>query len=576
MLLQKKIKPKKRDTYRKNKYKGKAYTSPYTKKDVDAKVLKSRCKGESCKRLGRQCNEITNDGRKNIFVTFNQLGCLQKQREYINQYITTKDTKTKTSKNENSRRSRTVCYFLPKNGAAVQVCKLLFLNTLSVSDKSVRTALAKKTETGITERDKRGGRPQSQVERDAVIKDLVTQHINRFPRVESHYCRKDTTREYLHSDLTKRKMFAMFKQEHERTVIPMISYEFYRKMVKAMKLSIHKPKKDMCSLCLNYLKGDKDKKAELEERYKTHIEEKTAVREKKKEAKQFADSKTVAVVFDLQQTIYMPRCNDCQIFYKRRLSTFNFTIYNLKTKECDCYVWHEGISSKGSCEVATCLYKFLTELDKDGVEEVHLFSDGTVSQNKNSIIAAMLLFKVVKSKHLKIITLKFFEAYHGQSEGDSAHSTISTALKCAGDLYHPSQLIPVFKLARLGQPYTVHSLSWTDFLNFQDTSRTLRILSVRKDDNGESLDWTKFKELMVLKAQPNKIFFKIKHTNPVYRSITLSSRTVNGLNYNPPQLHLQPPKISPLKYKDLMKLCDGELPVIRDPDAVQFYRNLPH
>jgi len=41
--------------------------------------------------------------------------------------------------------------------------------------------------------------------------DFVKEHINRFPRIESHYCRKDTSKLYLASDLTKSKMYCLCK-----------------------------------------------------------------------------------------------------------------------------------------------------------------------------------------------------------------------------------------------------------------------------------------------------------------------------------------------------------------------------
>ena len=64
----------------------------------------------------------------------------------------------------------------------------MFLNTLSISEEAVRTALEKKHETGIVGKDARGGRCASQAERCQNIRKPITEHINKYPRVESHYC----------------------------------------------------------------------------------------------------------------------------------------------------------------------------------------------------------------------------------------------------------------------------------------------------------------------------------------------------------------------------------------------------
>ena len=91
----------------------------------------------------------------------------------------------------------------------------MFLNTLNISDKTVRTALDKKQLTGTIEKDRRGGRPKSLAEEDKIKRDAILQHINRFPRMESHYCRKDSKRDYLHPDLNKQMMYEMFLKECE-------------------------------------------------------------------------------------------------------------------------------------------------------------------------------------------------------------------------------------------------------------------------------------------------------------------------------------------------------------------------
>ena len=59
----------------------------------------------------------------------------------------------------------------------------------------------------------------------------------------------------------------------------------YRNIFKSMNLSFHKPKKDQCSLCINYREGGEDKKKLLEETYLKHIKEKEKVRELKTHCK---------------------------------------------------------------------------------------------------------------------------------------------------------------------------------------------------------------------------------------------------------------------------------------------------
>lgn len=89
------------------------------------------------------------------------------------------------------------------------VCKR-FLNTLGITQRTLRTAVQKVSQYGVIEKDKRGGRSAIRKENDVILRELVEKHIDRYPRVESHYCRANSTREYLNSDLTLQKMYAMF------------------------------------------------------------------------------------------------------------------------------------------------------------------------------------------------------------------------------------------------------------------------------------------------------------------------------------------------------------------------------
>lgn len=288
------------------------------------------------------------------------------------------------------------------------------------------------------------------------------------------------------------------------------------------------------------------------------------------------DETTVCATFDLQQVILLPIAPVSQLFYHRRLTNYNLTIYDIKNKDCTCFVWHEGLGRRGASEIGTCLYKYLNDLDCRNVKEAFLFSDGCPGQNKNSGIATMLLHAVTSSKNLSTIYLKFFEPYHGQNEGDSAHSSINAALKVAGNVYVPSELKSIIRLSRRKYPYKVESVHNTDFLDFMGLAKTLRVLSVRHDDQGVKVNWPSMVEYMVLKKEPKKIFFKTSHLSDVYSSISLP-RTDFNATAKPSQLYDEnKPTLSKDKYEDLMSLCTGATPIIRGEENVNFYKHLRH
>ncbi|CAH2019609.1 unnamed protein product [Acanthoscelides obtectus] len=188
-----------------------------------------------------------------------------------------KAIKRKTT-NKESRRQQSVVYTLTSlSGERKVVCKKIFLNTLSISERTARTALSKVKECGILEADKRGGRQRKYDEkkREEFIRKDISEHIDRFPRVESHYCRASIIKMYLHPDLNLRKMHAMYLDELEKVGrVEKPSFHTYRRVFKAKNLSFHSPKKDQCSLCVSYREGDDTVKHKLKARYDLHIAEK--------------------------------------------------------------------------------------------------------------------------------------------------------------------------------------------------------------------------------------------------------------------------------------------------------------
>ncbi|CAH1104544.1 unnamed protein product [Psylliodes chrysocephalus] len=218
-----------------------------------------QCNEESCSKRNKKCSLFSDGKRQEIMQDFYSMGSLQLQREYIARYIKMEEIKQKTTQKEVSRRNKRNYYFLPLDGDELPVYKTFFINTLTTTAKTISTTLSKKSTTGIIEKEQRGGRYKSQVDRNLQLINGITEHINKFGRVESHYCRQNSTREYLHKNLSLLKMFSMCLADESGPLMKG-AYSVYRKVFKSMNLSFHRPKKDQCSLCMSYNNGDEEKK----------------------------------------------------------------------------------------------------------------------------------------------------------------------------------------------------------------------------------------------------------------------------------------------------------------------------
>lgn len=364
------------------------------KKTVKARQLGPVCKNTQwCKKGGRECAKLTDEQRQDIFTDYYKLDDVHLQREFILQYVRQISKKSTTTTKIESRRQKTNIFYLPMKGSTVKICQKLFLNTLGITEKIMRTALEKLQDTGVILKDRRGGRCKAAVEIDQANRKLIENHINRFPRVESHYCRSNTSREYLHSDLTIKKMYAMFTEELGSSASkPCLTT--YRSVFNSMNLSFLRPKKDMCGLCKTYFDGSPETKLRLKATYEEHTKTKNAIREIKKSCKTAAenDPKVVCCCFDLQQVIYLPMSSDGAVFYKRRFAVYNLTFYDVATRECYCFTWNECDSGRGASEISTALLKILKIYDKKQPQYIYLFADGCGGQNKNSIVAGALMY----------------------------------------------------------------------------------------------------------------------------------------------------------------------------------------
>ena len=200
------------------------------------------------------------------------------------------------------------------------------------------------------------------------------------------------------------------------------------------------PKKDECKTCTSFANASPELQKQLEESQQQHLKNKNRAREEKAKDKEraFIDPSFSSITMDLQQVLSTPSSTTSVLFYKRKLSYYNFTIYDQGSGDGTCFIWPETMGARGSCEIGTCIIKHLLALP-NSVKHVTMFSDTCGGQNRNQYLSAGLLH-VVRTSSVSIIEQKFLESGHSQMEADAMHSSIEHAKKKV-PIFHPDQWV---------------------------------------------------------------------------------------------------------------------------------------
>jgi hypothetical protein len=312
------------------------------------------------------------------------------------------------------------------------------------------------------------------------------------------------------------------------------------------------------------------------------------VRQLKKEHKELANTNknhVRAVTFDLQQVLQSPSLSVGALYYKRKLSVYNQTVYSLGDHDADCYVGHEGTGGRGSSELASCLYKYMKSLPNT-IEHLILYSDTCGGQNRNVNFASMCLHAVTVLS-IKTIDHIYLESGHSQMECDSVHSTIEKAKRTV-PIYAPMDYYIVNAGARHKNPYAVHAMSHTDFMDFHQMTNYY-IVNRSQTISGETSAWLKMKWIQYRKDLPGILAFKYdydeqfreihvtcKYKKPSKGKAKQKNRVATvpkPMPLNVPLLFSGPVPISDAKYTDLQSLCKS-LHIPRDYHS--FHDNLLH
>lgn len=513
---------------------------------VSARIVQPK----DCSKCRRRCSlVVTEDERVMINTEYWALDTMQKKNQFIANWVEQISKKECTTGVVESKREYSRLYFLPVGGNRVAVCKGFFLKTLCIGENKVGVVLKNLPDSKCAIGDRRGNHPGRR--KPEIDRDIVREHINSFPRVPSHYCRANSTCEYLAPDLTVIIMYSLYKEyciEHD--CVP-VKLWMYREIFNTeFNLKFHAPRKDQCDQCFQNSHSTKEQQEELHAGYEGHLKRKRDAQEFHDQAKKSCREGSINFLqMDFASVRFCPSVEAKAIFYKHRLSVYNFTIFDLRTNWAGCYMWHEGVAGRGSTETGSCLYKCLQKY-ADGKPLV-IMSDTCGGQNRNANVASMLLH-CVKSLDIPMIDQCFYEPGHSFMECDSVHARIEKATKKL-EVFDPAGWYAGVRMS--SNKYKVIEMSQEDFVDVKKL-KTDMLKNVKIDTGFEGVNWLKISWLRYRKDDDQHIYFKYEKTEPFRQFKIVRSIRKKSALATLEQVYTSPIALSNNKKVDLRNLCD--------------------
>ncbi|GFR83072.1 DNA repair protein rhp54 [Elysia marginata] len=136
----------------------------------------------------------------------------------------------------------------------------------------------------------------------------------------------------------------------------------------------------------------------------------------------------------------------------------------MKPNQGHCYIWNEAECNRGANDIASFMWRWLQDKEKQNVKRVIFYSDTRGGQNRNQIIITALVVFLAKS-NMTSIEQKFFERGHSKMEADSMHSAIKGQFD-KKNIFLPSGYMECMLAANKKNPYHVHEVTHSDIMDF--------------------------------------------------------------------------------------------------------------
>ena len=477
---------------------GKPYTNTKGHAVANREIKTRKDCGNSCR---FKCSQtFSENDRKCLFKDLWDM--IQHEKQHFFSRTTERCTKKRcrTEKGKDLRKQFSYSYFFFLNDERYRVCKEFYLTTLDISGRRVSYYHeTKKVETGTPSESKWGKHTKKKLAE--VSRQSVSDHISSIPVVESHYCRKSTTKQYFESSLNLTKLYELYLSYCESKEVTPVKKHIYRDIFNhQFNIEFQRPKKDLCDTCYEYrhlLNPSEEKTVS----FNKHTTSKNETKRQRDEDRKTQLPGTAIVCIDLENVISLPKSNVGNFYYKRKLSQYNLTGHCSLNKKGYCVLWHEAMSGRGGNDIASAVTCMLEKIlaDFPNIDRFVLWFDSCVPQNRNSFMSVCLREFLIKHPNIKIIEQKFCEPGHSSiQEVDNIHSQIDRSLFPA-EIFSPLGLLRALKNVNRRNSFVVIQMQQAKVKNFSQVASLM---------NYKSVPYFSVKCLLYRADHHNHVFYK--------------------------------------------------------------------
>lgn len=543
--------------------------------NVKGVLIPARKMGPGCKATCRfKCHQrLSIENRQRLFSDYWKLGDKTRQFDFLRGQIILKEPKEHKQGAQKVRQQSVTYFFNGRNGEHIKVCQTMFLDTLGICEQTVRTARFKLGEGYTCSPDKRGKNAKIKPEEQARNLGNVMMHISSFKAVPSHYCREKCKRKYLDTKLNASKMHKMYTEwmKEKKPTEKIMSKKWYRNVFKTkFNIGFYRSKKDRCDMCSVFEVASDTLKSKMKDEYELHLRNKDLAQELKEIDKNYVaehpSERICYAVFDMEKVLECPKTEAGGLYYKRKYSVFNFTIWDGTENVGYCYVWTESEAGKGANEVASCVLDFIELMVIKGFKVFVFWSDNCGNQNKNKYLFGMYTHACAKYG-IKIVH-KYLEKGHTWQEADNMHASIEKISNTVS-IFEPQDWIDVMKQsAKGGSSYIIKEMAGKvlDFHPLADKFQSWK---------HEKAKWRQVREVLILPDEPQTLKLKHDHNAREYVDVCVrlarAGRPINLAQYEFQKAYDGQLPLKASKLKDLASLCNS---LIIPAHKHQFFKGL--